>query len=306
MFRVTPEMRAKNKESMREIKEQRKRSGVAARGQTNDLYRDILDAVRDGANQVTLNIPSDAKMSYAGNLVTVNHRLCIKAKTPSCVTDPEIYVPLQIVSSALATHPVSAPAPIPVATAYPEGWNSNNVTTVPIVQASYVGPVSYGGNEKTGEQESALNSTTTAVPSAPPMPSSNEYTLPSLLEELSSSLSAKMKLEELLANPQWKAVISSLKPYEFDSILQKVPLDFDKIDVANALCPHVYNFTCVYAVAILRSVSNFLRIQFIQAMLPHIHNLEKDKAVLLAELSEWEKVCTERDFENALAKQETA
>jgi hypothetical protein len=93
-----------------------------------------------------------------------------------------------------------------------------------------------------------------------------------------------------------------LAPYEFDAILKKVMMDFDKVDVANLLCPHIQNFTCVYAVAILRSVSHFLRIQFVQAMLPHIVDLDANKSVLLTELSEWERVCTERDFESALMR----
>lgn len=132
------------------------------------------------------------------------------------------------------------------------------------------------------------------------MPNSDEYNLPKLLEKLDTCLSAKPKLEELLSDPQWKSVIASLKPYEFNSILQKVTLDFDKVDVSNLIFHHLQNFTCVYAVAILRSVSNFLRIQFIQAMLPHVVDLKTNKSVLVNEFSEWEKVCTERDLENAL------
>lgn len=82
-FRVTKEMRARNKDSMREIKQQQKQSGTTAKGPSNDVYREILDAVRDGANQVTLRIPSDTMMSYAGSLITINHQLIVKAKTPS-------------------------------------------------------------------------------------------------------------------------------------------------------------------------------------------------------------------------------
>jgi hypothetical protein len=239
-------------------------------------------------------------MSYAGSIATVSHRLCIKAKTPSCVTDPEVIVPLQIVSGAYENHVVSAPVTVPVAAVYPEGWNVNNVTTIPVVQASYVVPVSYGGNAMISSQASVLNSTATAVPSAPLVPTSTEYTVARLLDDLSSCLTVKFKLEELLTDPQWESVISLLAPYEFDAILKKVMMDFDKVDVANLLCPHIQNFTCVYAVAILRSVSHFLRIQFVQAMLPHIVDLDANKSVLLTELSEWERVCTERDFESAL------
>jgi hypothetical protein len=298
-FRVTEEMRAKNKESMREIAEQKKRSGT--RGPSDDIYREILNAVRDGANQVILVIPVDAKHSYMGSLVTVTHRLCIKAKTPSCVTDPEIFVPLQIVSSTSASLEIAptAPTPMPTVNAYPEGWNPNNITTIPIVQASYVGPVSYGGNEVNSAQEFAPYSTT-VTPTAPHL-SNVEYSFPKLLTELDSCLSVKFKLEELLSDPQWKSIISLLQPTEFMSILQKVMLDFDKVDVTQLLCPHV-QLTCSYAVAILRSVSNWLRIQFIQTMLPHIADLKSNQDVLLRELSDWERVATERDLENALMR----
>ena len=111
----------------------------------------------------------------------------------------------------------------------------------------------------------------------------------------------QFKLEKLLSDPQWKSVISLLQATEFMSILQKVMLDFDKVDVAQLLCPHV-ELTCSYAVAILGSVSNWLRIQFIQTMLPHIVDLEMNKDVLLRELSDWERITTERELENALMR----
>ena len=138
VFRVTETMRAENKESIRDIQRQRKRSGVKARETPNDVYREILNAVRDGANQVNLQTPSDAKISYYGSMINVSHRLYIKAKTPSCVTDPEIIVPLQIVSKTSSTS-MAASGTVPV---YPEGWDANSFTPVPVVQASYAGPLS--------------------------------------------------------------------------------------------------------------------------------------------------------------------
>ena len=293
MFRITEKMRAMNKESMRGIQQQHRRSGVRAGETSNDICREILNAVRDGANQVNLQTPLNAKKSYNGNLITVSHRLSIKVKTPSCVSDPEIIVPLQIVTQTSSASMATSDT-IPISNSYPEGWNTGNVTDMPVVQASYVGLA--------GEQDYLVNPATNVVPSAPLLPDSNEYTLSKLLEKLDTSLSIKLELEKLLRDPQWKSIIAPMKPYEFDSILQKVTLDFDKVDVSNLLFPHIQNFTCIYAVAILRSVSNFLRIQFIQAMLPHIVDLSANNSVLLKELSEWEKVCSERDFENALAR----
>eukprot|EP00804_Cyclotella_cryptica_P008039 CCRYP_004546-RA/>CCRYP_004546-RA protein AED:0.02 eAED:0.02 QI:75/1/1/1/1/1/2/200/557 len=309
MFRVTEDMRSKNKEAMREIQQQKSRGagGGGARGpSSDDVYREILNAVRDGVNQVTLTIPEGAKHSYMGNLVTITHRLCIKAKTPSCVTDPEINVPLQIVSGMISpgsTPPIYASAtPMPTANVYPDGWNPNNVTTIPVVQASYVGPVSYGGNEVTSHQE--IMNSANVVPTAPPLPKPTEYNFPNLLKELDSCLSIKFKLEELLTDPHWKSVLSSIQPQEFITLLQKTMMDFDKLDIAQLLCPLIHNFTCSYSVAILRSVSNWMRIQFVQAMLPYIVDLKTNKNVLVMELSDWERISTENDFERALSSRD--
>jgi hypothetical protein len=145
-FRVTDEMRAKTEESMREIKEHQKQNSSRDRGPSDDVYRQILNAVRDGVNQVTLTIPSNTITSYAGYLVTVSHSLYIKAKFSSCVADPEVIVPLQIVSGTYESPEMPAPTSVPVATAYPEGWKVDNVTTIPIVQASFAAPVSHEGN----------------------------------------------------------------------------------------------------------------------------------------------------------------
>lgn len=301
MFRVTEDMRAKNKEAMREMKRQNG-AGVTKGPSSDDVYREILNAVRDGVNQVTLMIPADAKHSYMGTHVSVAHRLCIKAKTPSCITDPEICVLLQIVPANISSSPSPSPyalaTPMNTVNDYPDGWDPNSVTTVPIVHASYVGPVSYGGNEVTANHE--IMTSTNAVPTAPPLPNPMDYAFPRLLKELDSCLSIKFKLEELLADPHWKSVISSIQPQEFISVLQKTRLDFDKLDVAQVLCPVIHNFTCSYSVAILRSVTNWLRIQFVQAMLPYIVDLKKNKEVLVAELSDWERISTEKDFETAL------
>lgn len=296
-FRITDAMKAKRKDSLREIKVEHQQSGVESRGFSDSVYREILDAVRDGANVVVLRIPSNVHNSYRGRLVTIEHYLSIKAKTPSCTKDPKIHVPLQIVSSS---HPSITPtAPVTSVAAVPSaplpGWDQSNVTTIPIVEATVIGPTIYGGDIVDGNGGVVSSY---VVPSAPALPT--EYTFQTLLGEIQSSLSVKMKLEDLLKVPQWKSIISALQPTEFVAILNTVMLDFDKVDIVNVLARNVNAFTCFYAVVVLRSVSNWLRIQIVQTMIPCIVDLRDSKSVLLNELSDWERISTEQDFEKAL------
>ena len=185
-----------------------------------------------------------------------------------------------------ATAVPSAPLP---------GWDQSNVTTIPIVEATVIGPTIYGGDIVDGNGGVVSSY---VVPSAPASPT--EYTFQTLLGEIQSSLSVKMKLEDLLKVPQWKSIISALQPTEFVAILNTVMLDFDKVDVVNVLARNVNAFTCFYAVVVLRSVSNWLRIQIVQTMIPCIVDLRDSKSVLLNELSDWERISTEQDFEKAL------
>lgn len=67
-------------------------------GLSGDTYRELLEAVKNGENQVSLPIPYSAVSSYQGSLIEVTHHVTIKARTPFGSTDPKIKVPLQIVS----------------------------------------------------------------------------------------------------------------------------------------------------------------------------------------------------------------
>ena len=77
-------------------------------------------------------------------------------------------------------------------------------------------------------------------------------------------------------------------------------MEFDQTDLALLVAPAIENFTCVYVVAILRSVSEWLRIQFVQKLIPLCSDLKTNSSLILDEMSDWEKVSTERDFANAL------
>ena len=296
-------MRAKSKDEMQEMKNASSTTGNGL-GLSDNEYREILAAIKDGRNNVVVQVPNSAINTYHGSLIKIQHYLTITAKTQNGSTDPTIKVPLQIVSPQ-STGAQFQEYPEPTATdslptAYateviPEGWNSDNVTIVPPSAPSLHGAVSYGGNVV--DSNEAITFEDFDLP--PIAQAAFIYDYPSLLKQLQSSLIILAKLKDLLKDDQWKAVIAELTPNQFLQIISKVELEFDKVDVIEILAGEVKNFTCAYAARILRSVPGWLRIQTVQKLIPHCKDLKKNKTILLNELSDWERISTEQDFANA-------
>lgn len=309
-------MRARSKNEMQEMKNTATMVGNADRSRgldlSDDTFRELLAAVKDGSNKVILKIPDSkfenhdgkyvrALNTYDGKYVTVKHHLSIRVKTPFGSTNPTIKVPLQIVSPDSVgdpshSHQEPAMPPNPVAPPHPEGWNADNVTSVVPSAPSLHNTISYGGDVVDSKQEVAFDLPPTGG-------GSPTYDYPSLLKEIQSSLSIRTKLQDLLKDNEWKAVIIALMPEQFLEILDKVSLDFDKADVIEILAGVVQNFNCAYAVMILRKIPDWLRIQTVQKMIPFCTDLKTNKSVLINELSDWERISTERDFENEISKQ---
>ena len=68
------------------------------------------------------------------------------------------------------------------------------------------------------------------------------------------------------------------------------------------VAPLVENFTCEYVVALLKVVPNYLRTQIVSKLLPFCVDLDSNSGLILDELTSWEKVSIERDFEKAGVK----
>ena len=271
-------------------------NGIRSRGVTDDMYREILSAVRDGSNKVTLHVPYTTCPTYLGSLITVEHKLEILAKTPCGSTDPKIKVPLQIVTPPDdATHSDPSASPMQSVPPVPDGWDSGNYTTL-ASNAGGGGTTSYGGDVVSGEEEIVVDSFD--LPSNLGGPS--DYSFPSLLKEIQSSISVKSRLEEMVKDSNWNNLLSSLQPQDVVAILQKVTMEFDQADVAILVASVVTDFGCAYVVAILGSVSDWMRIQFVQKMIPLCADLRQNKSLILNELTDWERVSTEHDFEAAL------
>jgi hypothetical protein len=289
-FSLTDEMRARSKSQLRQINSDMD-SGMRSRGMSDDMYREILAAVRDGSNKVRLLIPFNACSTYQGSLIEVQHYLTIEANTGFGSTNPKIRIPLQIVTPEDRGSPDTSTTPSPAnVTPLSGDWTTIQADT------GGGGFTSYGGDVVDGEGEITIDSFDLPTNIGGP----TEYSLPSLLREIKGSMSVKSKLEEMIRDDEWKPVLSALQPQDVVAIIKQVTLEFDQADVTILVASVVDNFTCAYTVTILRSVSDWMRIQFVQKLISVCTDLRENQSLIVNELSDWERVSTELDFADAL------
>jgi hypothetical protein len=272
-FTLDEGMGRRSKIEMRQIKNATTMGGVQQqqqqqRGVKNDLYRDLLASVNRGTNQVTLHIPSHAEHTYHGKLITVSHSLKIKVKTPSCSTDPETKVALQIVTPSSFLTEGDAPSSTPTAPPLPSGWDASAVTTT-WTTVSDGGNAVYGGGVTSGatEEEIAVSPFDTPDDDLEGPSSLQPYSLQVLLNELENSLSVRSTIQDKLQDSSWKSLIRNLQPQDVVALVKAAKSEFDQTDVAETIAPAVENFTCQYVAALLRSISDWLRIQFVRKLL---------------------------------------
>lgn len=277
---LTDTLRVKSKEERKEWQEDRKRmkdSKMKRMGFTENIYKKLLAEVQNGENAYILPIrdnKSTLKLfdTYEGSALQVRHFLQIEIVTPQDTTDPKFEVPIHIHSG---NRPTSFAPKLHVDNKFDEERveDSLNTSIVPMMSYEY----SYQSSPRA-------------------------YDFSNLLDQVKVALNAKSKLQDLLNDSQWHPTIKSLTSNEFNLILDEVALDFDKGDVVELLAANVENFTCKYASNILYKTTDWMRILVVQKMLPHCIDLKENQSDLLKNLSNWERLSTERDLENAIAK----
>ena len=295
-FQLDEGMTKRSTDELRMIKDVNTMGGLQSRGVNDDLYREILATVNEGTNQVSLTIPHQAKHTYRGSLITVYHTLKIKVKTPSCSSNPETKVDLQIVTPNSISGEGNAASSAPTAPPLPNGWDASAVTTSPTISDN--GNVVYGGVVTSGETEDDFVVSPFTIPEdlgGPTQPS-----LQALLKELEMALSARSTIQDKLQDGDWQNIFRNLQPQDVVAVVKAATMEFDQTDVAELIAPAVGNFSCEYVVTLLRSISDWLRIQFVQKLLPLCVDVKTNSNSILNELTEWETISTERDFENAL------
>jgi hypothetical protein len=94
-------------------------------------------------------------------------------------------------------------------------------------------------------------------------------------------------------------VFRVLTPTGYAAVITAVAIEFDYPKVAALVAPEVGEYTHECVVAALRAVSERLRTPLLSNVLPLCRDLSENAARIRSELTHWELVCTERDFEQA-------
>ncbi|GFH50076.1 hypothetical protein CTEN210_06552 [Chaetoceros tenuissimus] len=277
---LTDTLRVKSKEEIKQWELDRKRmkdwkmQKMRRMGFTENIYKKLLANVQNGQDKYIFPIPDKSTLkgyydTYEGTDVKVHYLLQIEIVTPHSTTNPKFEVPIHIYSN----RPQSS---------VPELHMDNKVDEERVEESPSIFP-------KMNYEYSYQSS-----PRA--------YDFANLLDQLKVALNAKSKLQDMLNDSQWHPTIKTLTSNQLNLILDEIASDFDKGDVVELLAANVKNFTCKYASNILYKTTDWMRILVVQKMLPHCIDLKENSSDLLKNLSDWERLSTERDFENAIAK----
>jgi hypothetical protein len=125
-----------------------------------------------------------------------------------------------------------------------------------------------------------------------------------LLREMLASVDDYDIITDKLQDPEWSSLLAAITPDEFGTILAHVNVDFDQPQVATLLAHCLIdgggNFAIDYCVAAIRNSAECSRASTVQQLLPLCTNIKTCHAQITSELTEWEKVILEQDFEALL------
>lgn len=324
LFNRTERWGEMTKDEVKAMQQSSKDKTQTYRDRTQQTLQMIHTAIFDGDNRVLLNIPADrAFQTYYGSLIQISHRMKIKINMDgSCMSNPTIKLPLQIgtptsygaqiasqpgqpssppVVSAVAIPMPSAPPlqsepEIDLATpsAPPAEWQGA-VTASPVVVGYSTAIV--GGTATDFDGENGTAQETAFLPLAEVVPSLNN-----LINEIKCAVSPKVTVQKYMSQTKWDPVFTNMTPIEYSSVIKAVAIEFDQPDIAALVgSAKGANFTHQYVIAAIRVVSDWLRTSTLTKLLPLCKDLHQNVEKIKDELTDWEKVCTQRDFEQALA-----
>mmetsp|Transcript_14406 Transcript_14406/g.21158 ORF Transcript_14406/g.21158 Transcript_14406/m.21158 type:complete len:144 (-) Transcript_14406:274-705(-) len=131
---------------------------------------------------------------------------------------------------------------------------------------------------------------------------STVISLDALLSEMSRSINIPTTIKELVEDSQWQAqLFNSLQPNDLGRIMTKVLVDFDQARVAALIAPAVSGFGVNHIVALMNAGNEFMKVQIVQKTLPFCTDLQQNCDALKGALTDWEKICLEKDIDMALA-----
>jgi len=296
------------------------------------VRRSVLEGMHEsllgGGAQRTLTCHSQARDTYIGAVLAVQHEMTIRVETPCCVTDPEIKVPVRVAERAAPLgEPVSSVDAVPVVAmpiaapldgeemqtqqaldAKPPDWNSTvvvaTVVGVPMGEAVVGG---LPGEAVAAEAvpvslEGAIGQTVISAEAQA------EGTLPALLEQMSRTYDDPRLLQELMPAPAWADLFASLNAPSFAEIVAQTTLPLSRAQVAELLgrqlsdgvsVDHIVE-SCIRQ----RGESGSISAAIVQRLAPLCVNLDQHgREEIEATLSDWERVLARSALDEATSMQ---
>jgi hypothetical protein len=255
----------------------------------------ILEELRRGANSHMVTMPPGALNTYEGQVMSIKHELRIKVITSFCIDNPRVVIPMRTGESgnASTSHPpASAPhADLTESAILPQGFSGGAVQSSVVYVSS--GQVHTGGAAMDGENEEFVIE---AVGEAAPI------SLETLFKEMTDSVADLEIVCRRIADSSWAPIFRTMSSTNFGKMIKLVDLDFDQPNVAVVVAEQIPNVTCQYVVAAVRAASKWNRPTMVEKLVPFCTDLVTNQQIILAELSDWDKIVTERVFDKALGQ----
>jgi hypothetical protein len=288
-FQKTDLMAKKEKREMQIIRSEEK-NGTRSLSGDDGLFREIYQMLHDGENSTILSLPMTILHDYSGSCIQVSHLVTLTINTPCCSRNPSSSVVLNVVSpKSVEQALLNSSDSTPSAPELPQGWEADNVFTLPTV-SSTINNTYLGGSVTSSEQDINLNNVSldTSGPTG--------VSLEALSHEMQRSINAKTTITDKIGSREWAKFFKNLSPMDYSVILKNVSSEFDQPDVAYVVAGSIGTFSSNHIVAMLRVVSESMRVTALQKTLPLCKDALVNKNTILAELSDWERICTEYDF----------
>lgn len=254
----------------------------------NQIYQKIVN----GTNAGSLTLPPRALNSYNGSLIRVEHSVVVTIDTPCCIDNPTIYIPCLVTEHTIASEVVIAPAVLMTHPTEEIPMASASVVTTSVVYATSSMAV-YGNKPE-------LDIAVLPTPSAPMEPFDSSPSVSRLLKDMENCITGVEILEKRVVEPSWQPLFTALRPDEYYKILRGLASDFDQVKVAVMLARIVSVFSCDHVVLALRAVTEWNRPSIIEQLIPFCRDFPNNHSKIRNELTDWERIVTERAFSNAL------
>jgi hypothetical protein len=120
-----------------------------------------------------------------------------------------------------------------------------------------------------------------------------------LLRELRGSIHDYEVISCKTVYPEYRELFTSLSPTRLGEIIATVSMSY-QVQVAVLLARQISynsNFTCAHCKEAVNKASDYFKTNMVEALIPYVHDLDKNRQKIEEELTDWERCVTERCFE---------